>query len=73
MGLVTQHRTRMAIEKTVSNPLGNIGKSESVSDAEPGPSASFSSPSTETSKSEVPDTSGLGSLCDYGSTLSDSD
>ena len=83
VGLVNQHRMRTAIEKTASNPLRNIGvvlkrtpsKSESsMSDPEPGPSsASCSSPSTESSKSEAPDTSGLGSLCDYGSTSSDSD
>ena len=80
VGLVNQHRIKTAIEKTTSNPLKNIGvvlrrtssKSES-SDPEPGPSTSCSSPSTESSRSEALETSGLGSLCDYGSTSSDSD
>jgi len=81
VGLVNQHRIKTAIEKTTANPLRNIGvvlrrtssKSES-SDPEPGPSStSCSSPSTESSRSEALETSGLGSLCDYGSTSSDSD
>ena len=81
VGLVNQHRIKTAIEKTTANPLRNIGvvlrrtssKSES-SDPEPGPSStSCSSPSTESSRSEAHETSGLGSLCDYGSTSSDSD
>ena len=80
VGLVNQHRIKTAIEKRTSNPLRNIGvvlrrtssRSES-SDPEPGPSTSCSSPSTESSRSEALETSGLGSLCDYGSTSSDSD
>ena len=81
VGLVNQHRIKTAIEKTTSNPMRNIGvvlrrtssKSSESSDPEPVPSTSCSSPSTESSRSEALETSGLGSLCDYGSTSSDSD